>query len=75
LLCKIAQKNLLPRGTVILGGSLSHLMQENLASYATSCVKLKKKLDFHFGGSVVFIPFIPPPLGWNKSASADSQDH
>ena len=63
LLCKLVQKNLLPRGTVILGGSLSHLMQENLASYATGIVKLKKKLDFHFGGSVVFIPFIPPPLG------------
>jgi hypothetical protein len=46
LLLKILPKGGLPRGTIVVVGSLSHLQKKNASGYATACVKIVKR----FGG-------------------------
>jgi hypothetical protein len=63
LLIKILPKGGLPRGTVIVVGSLSQLQKENVSGYATACVKIVKRFDSFFKKAVKTVPFVPPPMG------------
>jgi hypothetical protein len=63
LLIKILPKGGLPRGTVIVVGSLSQLQKENVSGYATACVKIVKRFDSFFKKTVKTVPFVPPPMG------------
>jgi hypothetical protein len=63
LLIKILPKGGLPRGTIVLVGSLSHLQKENVSGYATSCVKIVKRFDGYFKKEIRTVPFVPPPMG------------
>jgi hypothetical protein len=48
LLIKILPKGGLPRGTIVVVGSLSQLQKENVSGYATACVKIVKRFDSFF---------------------------
>jgi hypothetical protein len=63
LLLKILPKGGLPRGTIVVVGSLSHLQKENVSGYATACVKIVKRFDGFFKKDVRTVPFVPPPMG------------
>jgi hypothetical protein len=63
LLIKILPKGGLPRGSIVLVGSLSQLQKENVAGYATACVKIVKRFDGFFKKEIRTVPFVPPPMG------------
>ncbi len=63
LLIKILPKGGLPRGTIVLVGSLSQLQKENVSGYATACVKIVKRFDRFFKKEIRTVPFVPPPMG------------
>jgi hypothetical protein len=63
LLIKILPKGGLPRGTVVVVGSLSQLQKENVSGYATACVKIVKRFNSFFNKEVKTVPFVPPPMG------------
>jgi hypothetical protein len=63
LLIRILPKGVLPRGTTVLVGSLSHLQKENVSGYATACVKIVKRFDGYFKKEIRTVPFVPPPMG------------
>jgi hypothetical protein len=48
LLIKILPKGGLPRGTIVVVGSLSQLQKENVSGYATACIKIVKRFDSFF---------------------------
>jgi len=63
LLIKLIPKNwFLPKGTVVLAGSLSQLSID-LSSYAMAAVKLVRRFNSFFRGNVTTVPFVPPPMG------------
>jgi len=62
LICSTFPRDL-ARGTIILVGSLTHLMLENLSGYAMAMVTLQKKFQQFFHNKVTLVPFIPIPLG------------
>jgi len=59
----IFHRDRIPKGTIVLLGSLTHLMLENLSGYATSCVGVSKKLEGFYRKKITVIPFVPPPMG------------
>jgi hypothetical protein len=63
LLIKILPKGGLPRGSIVLVGSLSQLQKENVSGYATACVKIVKRFDVFFKKEIRTVPFVPPPMG------------
>jgi hypothetical protein len=60
---KILPKGGIPRETVVVIGSLSHLQKENASDYATACVKIVKRFEGFFKKDVRTVPFVPPPMG------------
>jgi len=53
----------LPEGSVLLIGSLSHLMEEGLVGYAKSLGAEYRRFSKLFDYMVHIIPFVPPPHG------------
>ncbi|MFN9960148.1 MAG: hypothetical protein ACK55I_44265, partial [bacterium] len=53
----------LPEGSILLIGSLSHLMEEGLVGYAKSLGAEFRRFSKLFDFTVHLIPFIPPPAG------------
>jgi hypothetical protein len=53
----------LPEGSILLIGSLSHLMEEGLVGYAKSLGAEFRRFSKLFDFTVHVIPFIPPPAG------------
>jgi hypothetical protein len=53
----------LPEGSVLLIGSLTHLMEEGLVGYAKSLGAEYRRFSKLFDYTVHVIPFVPPPHG------------
>jgi hypothetical protein len=53
----------LPEGSILLIGSLSHLMEEGMVGYAKSLGAEFRRFSKLFDFTVHVIPFIPPPAG------------
>ena len=53
----------MPEGSVILIGSLTHLMEEGQGGYARGLVKEYRRLSHLFQHTVHIVPFLPPALG------------
>jgi hypothetical protein len=53
----------LPEGSVLLIGSLTHLMEEGLVGYAKKIGAEYRRFTKLFDYTVHVVPFLPPPLG------------
>jgi len=53
----------LPEGSVLLIGSLTHLMEEGLVGYARKMGAEFRRFSKLFDYTVHVVPFLPPPLG------------
>jgi hypothetical protein len=53
----------LPEGSVLLIGSLTHLMEEGLVGYAKKMGAEFRRFSKLFDYTVHVVPFLPPPLG------------
>jgi hypothetical protein len=51
-----------PEGSVIMIGSLSHLMEEGRVGYAKALVNEQIRFSKAFKNTVHVVPFVPPPL-------------
>jgi hypothetical protein len=60
LFLKISRPVTVPKGTVILFGSLSSLSRIGLQSYASACINGKRRISGAIKESVP-VPFVPPP--------------
>jgi hypothetical protein len=52
----------IPKGSVVLVGSLTHLLKQGEVSYAMASVRESKRFAGLFNNNVKTIPFIPIPL-------------
>jgi hypothetical protein len=52
----------IPRGSVILIGSLTHLLKQGLVSYSMASVRESKRFAGMFINNVRTIPFVPLPM-------------
>jgi hypothetical protein len=59
----VSPSGFLPRGSVVLVGSVSHLAARGIASYATDLVGIISSLGARAGKAVEIIPFVLVPLG------------
>jgi hypothetical protein len=63
LLAKTVGKDFaIPKGSVVLVGSLTHLLKQGEVSYAMASVRESKRFAGLFNNNVKTIPFIPIPL-------------
>jgi hypothetical protein len=60
LFLKITRPVTVPKGTVVLFGSLTSLAKVGLQSYASSCINGKHRISGAIKESVP-VPFVPPP--------------
>jgi len=61
-LCSLLEGFIIPDGSVIMIGSLSHLMREGRTSYCKGMVAEFRRFNGLFKGAVHVVPFLPLPL-------------
>jgi hypothetical protein len=65
----------LPEGSVLLIGSLTHLMEEGLVGYAKKLGAEFRRFSKLFDYTVHVVPFLPPPLGGTNNPDLVSNNY
>jgi hypothetical protein len=61
-ICGSGRRYAVPEGSVIMIGSLSHLMEEGRVGYAKGLVTEQIRFSKAFKNTVHVVPFVPPPI-------------